>query len=212
MNDTRERLVNVSAALLQRQGLTGTGIKQILAEAHAPFSSLYHHFPGGKDELATAAIRASGARYQALVEAVWDEAPDVISSVAAVFDGAAKTLEATDFAVACPIATVALEVASTNEQLRLATAEVFDAWITAGAGRLEANSVPRSEARALALSVISLLEGALVLSQALKSTEPMRAAGATASAAVRSAVASPAKTRRARTHSVTTTPRRRGER
>ena len=56
------------------------------------------------------------------VEAVWDEAPDVMSSVAAVFDGAARTLEDTDFAVACPIATVALEVASTNEQLRLATA------------------------------------------------------------------------------------------
>ncbi len=56
MSDTRDRLVQVSAALLQRQGLTGTGIKQILAEAHAPFSSLYHHFPGGKDELAAAAI------------------------------------------------------------------------------------------------------------------------------------------------------------
>ena len=62
MNDTRDRLVQVSAALLQRQGLTGTGIKQILAEARAPYSSLYHHFPGGKDELAAAAIRVSGAR------------------------------------------------------------------------------------------------------------------------------------------------------
>ena len=134
MTDTRDRLVDVSAALLQRQGLTATGIKQILAEAHAPYSSLYHHFPGGKDELAAVAIRESGARYQALVEAVWDEAPDVLSSVAAVFDGAAGALEASDFAVACPIATVALEVASTNEQLRLATAEVFDSWIAAGAG------------------------------------------------------------------------------
>ena len=78
LTDTRDRLVEVSATLLQRQGLTGTGIKQILAEAGAPYSSLYHHFPGGKDELAATAIRASGARYQALVEAVWDQAPDVI--------------------------------------------------------------------------------------------------------------------------------------
>ena len=57
-----------------------------------------------------------------------------MSGVAAVFDGAGQTLESTDFAVACPIATVALEVASTNERLRLATAEVFDAWIAAGDG------------------------------------------------------------------------------
>ncbi len=184
MHDTRDRLVEASAALLQRQGLTGTGIKQILTEAGAPYSSLYHHFPGGKDELAAVAIRASGAQYQALVEAVWDQAPDVISAVAAVFEGAAQTLESTDFAVACPIATVALEVASTNEPLRLVTAEVFDTWIASGTRRLEAERVSPGDARMLALTLISLLEGAFVLSQALKSAEPVAAAGATAALAV----------------------------
>jgi len=190
VNDTRDRLVHASAALLQRQGLTGTGIKQILAEAGAPFSSLYHHFPGGKDELAAAAIRSSGAQYQALVEAVWDRCSDVITSVAAVFHGATRTLEESDFAVACPIATVALEVASTNEQLRVATAEVFDAWIESGARRFEGEGLSPGDARRLALTFISLLEGAFVLSQSMKSTEPMRAAGATATASVRIALAS----------------------
>ena len=147
MTDTRDRLVEVSATLLQRQGLAGTGIKQILAEAGAPYSSLYHHFPGGKDELAAVAVRTSGARYQELVEAVWDDAPDLLSGVAAVFDGAARTLASTDFAVACPIATVALEVATTNEPLRLATAEVFTAWIEAAMRRFEDELVPAVEAR-----------------------------------------------------------------
>ena len=188
VNDTRQRLIDASATLFQLQGLTGTGIKQILTEAGAPFSSLYHYFPGGKEELASAAIRAAGARYQALVEATWDESPEAISGIAAVFAGAAKTLEATDFTVACPIATVALEVAGTNEPLRLATAEVFEAWIAAGAGRFEAEGVSAGEARALALTVISLLEGAFVLSQALKSTQPMQAAGSTATAVVRRAL------------------------
>ncbi len=200
MTDTRDRLVDVSAALLQRQGLTGTGIKQILAEAHAPYSSLYHHFPGGKDELATVAIRESGTRYQALVEAVWDEAPDVLSSVAAVFEGAASTLEATDFAIACPIATVALEVASTNEQLRLATAEVFDSWIAAGAARFEAETATSHDARELALTLLSLLEGAFILSQALRNIEPLRAAGATATATVRRVLDSPTEERPTQSH------------
>lgn len=191
MNDTRDRLVQVSATLLQRQGLTGTGIKQILAEAHAPYSSLYHHFPGGKDELATAAISVSGARYQALVEAVWDEAPDVMSSVAAVFDGAAQTLEATDYAMACPIATVALEVASTNEPLREATAAVFDSWIEALTEYLLAAGILRERARALAFSILSLLEGAFLFCRASRSTEPLEAAGASAVAQVRAALARP---------------------
>ena len=184
MPDTRDRLVQASAALLQRQGLTGTGIKQILTEARAPYSSLYHHFPGGKDELAEVAIHSSGAQYQALVEAVWDQAPDLVGAVAAVFEGAAQALESTDFAVACPIATVALEVAGTNERLRMATAEVFETWIESGRRRLEAQRVSPRDARMLALTLISLLEGAFVLSQALKSTEPVLAAEATAVLAV----------------------------
>ena len=69
VRDTRDRLVQVSAALLQRQGLTGNGDQADPGRGPgAPYSSLYHHFPGGKDELAAAAIRVSGAQYQELVE------------------------------------------------------------------------------------------------------------------------------------------------
>jgi len=188
VNGTRDRLVTVGAALFQRQGFTGTGIKQILSEANAPFSSLYHHFPGGKEELAVEAVRLSGAEYQHLVEAVWDGSPDPVSSVAAVFAGAAETLQATGFAVACPIGTVALEAASTNESLRVVTAEVFEAWVTAGAVRLEAQGLSAEDARSLALSVIALLEGAFMLCQAARSTEAMAAAGACAVAATEAAL------------------------
>jgi AcrR family transcriptional regulator len=175
-NGTKDRLLTVSAALFQRQGLAGTGIKQILAEAGAPFSSLYHHFPGGKDELAAEAIRRSGAAYQQLVEEAWDTAPDLATAVAAVFEGAAHTLEVTGFADACPIATVALEVASTNERLRLATAEVFEAWIDGASHRLRSAGIGEASARRTALVVISLLEGAFLLCRAARQTGPMLAA------------------------------------
>lgn len=188
MNDTRERLVTVSAALFQRQGLTGTGIKQILSESNAQFSSLYHHFPGGKDELAAEVIRTSGRRYQELVEAVWDSAPGVLASVAQVFEGAAKVLEDSDFAVACPIATVALEVASTNEELRQATAEVFNAWVSSGTVRLAAAGVDPVKARLVAINLVSLLEGAFLLCQAAKSTEAMVAACSAAKGIVNNAL------------------------
>ena len=49
-----------SAELFRRQGYTATGIKQILAAANAPFGSLYHFFPGGKEQLGAETIRASG--------------------------------------------------------------------------------------------------------------------------------------------------------
>ncbi len=185
---TRERLVNVAATLLQRQGLIGTGIKQILNEAGVPFSSLYHFFPGGKDELAAEAIRTSGEAYQRLVEGVLDASDDPITAFKDCFAGAAETLRATGYADACPIATVALEVASTNEPLRVATAEVFDSWLNAAAIRFARAGLSRPIADSLALSVISLLEGAFVLCRAARSTQAMEAAGAAAAVLIEGAL------------------------
>ena len=108
--------------------------------------------------------------------AVWDAAPDPVPGSSDVFAGAAETLRQTDYADACPIATVALEVASTNEPLREATADVFDAWINAATDRFTRPASP-PEGRELAISTIALLEGAFVLSRSLRSTEPVDVAG-----------------------------------
>src|SRR5687767_7269765 len=99
--------------LMRRNGYTGTGLKQIAGESGAPFGSLYHFFPGGKKELTAAALRSAGLAYQRLVEGVIDAAGDLVAGVQDAFAGAAALLEATDYADACPIETVALEVAST---------------------------------------------------------------------------------------------------
>ncbi len=185
---TRERILASSATLFRRQGYTATGVKQIVAEADAPFSSLYHFFPRGKDELAAEAIGSSGLFFQQLVESVFDAAPDVLTGVHDCFAGAAETLRRTSYADACPIATVALEVASTNEPLRLATAEVFEGWIRSGTDRFAGAGLPQATARELAIGMIAALEGAFVLSRAMRTTEPLEIAGAHAAAAVKAAL------------------------
>src|SRR3977135_3390228 len=106
--------MDTSAELFRRQGYTGTGVKQIAATANAPFGSLYHFFPGGKEQLGEEGIRSSGALYIELFATIALQAPDPVTAVADFFSGAAATLQETDYADACPIATVALEVASTN--------------------------------------------------------------------------------------------------
>ncbi len=187
--NTKERIVDAGATLFRRQGYAATGVKQIVTEAEAPFSSLYHFFPDGKDELATEIIRSSGHMFQQLVEYVFDSSPDVLSGVESCFAGAAETLRQTGYADACPIATVALEVASTNEPLREATAEVFESWIKSATDRFLAAGIPEKTARELAIGLIGALEGAFLLSRATRSTEPMDIAGATSVAAVRAALA-----------------------
>jgi AcrR family transcriptional regulator len=189
MAGTRDRIMESSAELFRRQGYTGTGVKQIVASANAPFGSLYHFFPGGKEQLGAEVIRRSGGLYIELFAGIAGGAPDVVSAVRDFFSGAAETLRDTDYADACPIATVALEVASTNEPLRQATAEVFDSWIAAASEYFAAAGIARARARALAFSMLCLLEGAFVFSRAMRSTEPLQAAGESAVAAVRAALA-----------------------
>ncbi len=92
------------------------------------------------------------------------------------FDGAGQTLVATDYADACPIATVAGEVASSHDVLRLATADVFESWLAALAADLAEAGVAPAAARALALQILAQLEGAFLLCRSLQSTEPMQAA------------------------------------
>ena len=141
--DTRQRIVTASAELFRRQGYTGTGVKQIVAEARAPFGSLYHFFPGGKEELGAEVIRSSGGLYGLLLPAIFDPAPDLVSGTRTFFTLAGEHLEETGCADACPIATVALEVASTSEPLREATADVFDGWIEAATERFATGASTR---------------------------------------------------------------------
>jgi AcrR family transcriptional regulator len=177
VSTTRDRIVQTSAELFRRQGYSATGVKQIVTAAKAPFGSLYHFFPGGKEELGAEAVRVSGAIYAQLIPAVFDPAPDPVTGVRLFFAGAAEHLRETDYEDACPIATVALEVSSTSETMRRACAEVFEGWIEAGAERFAQAGISRDAGRELTISMLAALEGAFVLARALRSTEPLEVAG-----------------------------------
>ena len=175
---TRTRIVEHSAELFRRQGFAGTGVKQIVAEASAPFGSLYHFFPGGKEQLGEEVIRWSGATYARLIDAFFPAGADPVAATRDFFAGAAETLRATDYADACPIATVALEVSSTSEPMREACAEVFSNWVDIAAERLADSGLAPGQARELAISMLAALEGAFVLARALRSNEPLEVAAA----------------------------------
>lgn len=188
MLGTKDRILEATAELYRRQGYSGTGLKQIATSANAPFGSLYHFFPGGKEELTERVIRSSGKVYFGLFEAIMVGAPDVMTGVSNCFAGAAAVLQQTDYADACPIETIALEVASTNERLRIATADVFESWITGIARYFVDAGMGSAVARSVAITVISGLEGAFVLSRAMRTTEAVDSAGVAAAALVRAAL------------------------
>ncbi|MFE8950026.1 TetR/AcrR family transcriptional regulator [Streptomyces sp. NPDC007856] len=188
-HETRQRIVHAGTELFRRSGYTGTGMKQIAEAAEAPFGSIYHFFPGGKAQLGEEVIRTSGAAYLGLITTLMAPYEDRVAATADAFAAAADTLAELDFADPCPIATVAMEVAGTNDTLRRATSEVFDSWIDHLAAYYAQGGMREPAARETASSVIALLEGAFMLGRAARSAEPVRAAGTAAAAIVRMALA-----------------------
>lgn len=178
MSETRARIVAATNELFRAQGFNGTSLKQVSDGAAATTGSIYHFFPGGKEDLGATVIRESGAAYQALFELIADGTTDIAEAVGAMFDGAAAALEETNFIDICPIGTIAREIASTHDSLRSATVDVFAGWTEAVARRLQASGLGALESEQLADTVISTLEGGFILARARQSCSGLRATGA----------------------------------
>ena len=84
---------------------------------------------------------------------------------------------------------MALEVASSDERLRLATADVFDWWVEAIVIRLRAAGLDDATAGELATTLIAGIEGGFMLSRAAHSPEPMRTVGRAMAGLVAAALA-----------------------
>lgn len=187
---TRSRILDATAELYRRQGMPATGLKQISAAAQAPFGSIYHHFPGGKEAISVEVIRREGIRYATFVGAQLAQI-DPLDGIPDLFEKAGRDLEAQDYSEACSIETIALEVASTNERLRVEAAEVFQSWLGGLAAWFGQLDLTEAECRRLAMITLTALEGAFVLCRTLRSVEPIVCAGHGVRAAVHAAVRKP---------------------
>lgn len=170
---TRQRMVQTTAELMQRQGLHGTGLSEIVEQAGAPKGSLYFHFPGGKEELAVAAVAAAAQQLGDGIAAVLAQAPTPADGVARLVAGMAAGLEHSGYARGCPLATTTLETAHDSAALAAACAAGFDSWHAHIAAALRRASFTSAAARDRATLALSALEGALVLARARRDTAPL---------------------------------------
>ena len=174
---TRESILTAAAELMRHKGYGAVGMKDIASASGAPIGSLYHHFRGGKVQIAREALVNAGAAYALLIPSVVDSYTDLGDAIEGVFTQAADDMAKTGFANMCPVASVAAEVSDTVEELRETSAVIFASWVDGGTAYFRARGLPESRAREVTLALIGALEGAFVLGRTLRSTEPLLAAG-----------------------------------
>ena len=177
--DTRTRMLDATARLLQQRGYHGTSLSDILAASEAPRGSLYFHFPGGKDQLAIEATRAAVALATAALQETLASAADPAAGVRAYVEAAAGLMRASDYTFGCPVAPVILDQAGGVAELADLCRQAFETWT----GMLRQGFVDAgassSRAATLALLVVAAIEGGLLLARAYRDCEPLlRIAGA----------------------------------
>ncbi|MEJ7801414.1 MAG: TetR/AcrR family transcriptional regulator, partial [Ilumatobacter sp.] len=177
MSDRRSRIIAATNELFRVWGYHGTSLSQISEASQATTGSIYHFFPGGKEELTVAVIESTADAYRQLFEVVADEAADPASAYVDFFEAGATVLVESDYIDPCPIGSIAREVASTSEPLRIAAQAAFDSWIGAVTNHLTAAGVGIDTAGDLAVVFVGAVEGGFVLSRTRRSPEPLLAAG-----------------------------------
>jgi TetR/AcrR family transcriptional regulator, lmrAB and yxaGH operons repressor len=172
---SRDAFVETTGRLLRRQGYAATGLNEIVARSGAPRGSLYFHFPGGKEQLALAAMERAGEQLRDAITAILGSSDDLGEALARLLDALAAGLERSGYRDGCPIATVALEAASDSEPLRTTASAAFNSWLLALEQRLCSDGFAPAAARQRALLVLSAIEGALILARATRDLAPLTA-------------------------------------
>jgi AcrR family transcriptional regulator len=171
--------LTAAAELMRLKGYAGVGMKDIAQASGAPIGSLYHHFRGGKVEIAREALVNAGVAYGLLVPAVVDGYADLGEAVEGVFVQAADDMARTGFVNMCPVAGVAAEISDTVEELRVATSDIFGSWLEVGTAYFVSRGLAETLGRQVTLALLGALEGAFLLARAMRDTEPLLAAGRT---------------------------------
>lgn len=166
----RARLIESAIELVREQGVAGAGLTALLDRGKASRNSLYQHFPAGKSELVATATTVAGARLATVLDKITTSRPPQ-QWFDALFGWWVTALERSSFRTGCPIVGAAL--AESEPGVQASAGAVFADWHARLGTGFTAAGMPAEEANSFASFVISTLEGAIVQSRAMKSTQPL---------------------------------------
>ena len=186
--DTRARMLETTARLLQHRGYHGTPLSDILRESGAPRGSLYFHFPGGKEQLAIEATRAGIEETTSMLREILAAADDPARGARAFVEAAAGIMGESGYTFGCPVAPVILDAHANIPELADLCRRAFEEWTGVLTGAFTQAGILPERASALALLVCASLEGGMLVSRAYRETEPMQTLAIEIESAIRSAM------------------------
>jgi AcrR family transcriptional regulator len=169
-------MIQAAETLLRESGLSGAGIKQLVARSGAPVGSVYHFFPGGKMQIVTETLQLhSGKAVHLFQRAFGDASVPLPERLRALFRMAAKGFEAAGADKGCAIGCVTLDLRASDDSLRQVCDASFNEWVDEIASHMPWPDVETR--RSFATMVVLSLEGAFILARAGKAGDAFTTAG-----------------------------------
>jgi TetR/AcrR family transcriptional regulator, lmrAB and yxaGH operons repressor len=172
--DGRERLLNGARKLLAEKGYAGMELRDVAEAGKAPRGSIYHHFPGGKRQLAVEAAALEGSEIRVAIERSLAERGlgETLTMFGEMFRRRVKDHPER---LGCPVAAAAL-ARPEDAALAAAATEAFRSWEAPIAAALEEEGVSAKDAANFAGLVVSTIEGALIRARAAGEQAPLESA------------------------------------
>lgn len=162
-SSARDEIVLVLFDLFRRAGYDAVSIADISSATGLGKSSLYHHFPGGKPDMAEAVADFARAHLRKSVfDGLAAEGP-LAKKLAAMTDFVSKMYEGGG--APCLIASMMISPNAGPRAIDTVKAIIAD-WIDALAGALRRDGAPAATARKRATDAVIAIQGALVVARA----------------------------------------------
>ena len=168
---TRTRMLVSAAEVLRERGAAGLTIDEVLSRSGAPRGSVYHHFPEGRNQILSEALKYAGDSLTAKIEAAAGEGGmNLLHRFVEFWE---QLLTDTDFHAGCPVVAAAIGSAEEEPQLTSTAGEIFGSWRDALIRSLVAEGFDEDDAASLAVMTIAAVEGAVVLCRSTRTTAPL---------------------------------------
>jgi len=169
MSNSRTSMISSAAALIGARGLSGTSFSDVLADSGAPRGSIYHHFPGGKKQLAGEVIAWTSEQILGYLRAGPADTPAGVLEW--FIDLWRQSVLASDGCGGCPVAGVAMD--ADDDDLTVGARAAFASWAALLTEQLQATGVPAGQAAPIAAIALAAMEGALVMCRAERGSQPL---------------------------------------
>lgn len=162
-------LVDALGEVVSRYGVEGASLVRLSEASGLKRASLYHRFPGGKDEIVEAVVARTADRFDKVLAPAYsdgdpaDRAEEVAAAISEYYGGGAKS---------CLIVSLSVD----DVDRRVAAGGCVEAWSKAFEAIAGDAGMSKADAADTALDAVAAIEGALVISATSGDAGPFRRA------------------------------------